>query len=126
VKRIVQGSAIAGFVCFAVSLGLFAVVRLTSDDMSGGILLTFIGVPVLVLASLCAGWVAAVRSRRVAGVFGALVSAVAAVLLAGILLSPLHGWNAGTVYLLLAGLAAISTAAGYLICVAGVPDPVDA
>jgi hypothetical protein len=126
VRRIVEGSAIAGLVVLAVSLGLFTAARFLSDDMSRGVLLTFIGLPLLVLVSLVGGFVAAIRSRRVIGVLGSVVAAAVAVLLAAIVVGPLHGLSASTAYLVLAGFAGISTAAGHLIAAVGVPDRVDA
>jgi hypothetical protein len=126
VRRIVEGSAIAGLVVFAVSAGMFAVSRFPSDDLSRGILLTFIGLPLLVLMSLLGGFLAAIRSRRVIGVMGSVVAAVGAVLLAAIVAGPLHGLSASSSYLVLAGFAAISTAAGHLIGAVGVPQQVDA
>ena len=124
-RRIVEGSAIGGLLVFGVSLGLFAAARLLSDDMSRGILLTFIGLPLLVLMSLVGGFIAAIRSRRVIGVLGSLIAAVVAVLFAAVV-APVHGLSASTAYLVLAGFAGISIAAGHLIGAVGVPDRVDA
>ena len=121
-SRIAAGSAIAGVVVFAASLVLFIPARLLSDDLGRGVFLTFIGLPVLVVASLIAGWVAAVRGRRVLGVFGAVGAAILGILFAAILISPINGLNAGVVYLVYAGFAAVATAGGYLICVVGVPE----
>jgi hypothetical protein len=124
-SKVLEGSAIAGLVAFVGSVVLFVVVRLLPDDLSRGILLTFIGAPVVVLAGLWVGWVAAVKSGRLLGVVGAVVAVVVAVLFAAILVSPLRGINASTAPLILAGLTALSTAAGYLICAAGLPDRVE-
>ena len=125
-RRIVEGSAIGGLLVFGLSLGLFAAARLLSDDMSRGILLTFIGLPLLVLMSLVGGFIAAIRSRRVIGVLGSVIAAVVAVLFAAIVVAPVHGLSASTAYLVLAGFAGISIAAGHLIGAVGVPDRVNA
>jgi hypothetical protein len=124
VKRILDGSMIAGLLVFAVSLGLFTIARLLPDDLGRGVFLTFIGVTLLVLTSLVAGFLAAVRSRRVSGVVGSAVAAPLAVLVAAIVVAPLSGFNASTAYLVLAGFAAIATAAGHLIGAVGVPEQI--
>jgi hypothetical protein len=121
-RRIVEGSAIAALVCFVVCVGLFAVISILPDDMGKGILLTFIGLPLVVMASLVGGFLAAVRTRRVIGIWLSVVAVVVAVLLAGILINPLHGLNAFASYLIVAGFAAIAAAGGYLIGAAGAPE----
>jgi hypothetical protein len=121
-RRIVEGSAIAALVCFVVCVGLFAVISILPDDMGKGILLTFIGLPLVVMASLVGGFLAAVRTRRVIGIWLSVVAVVVAVLLAAILINPLHGLNAFTSYLIVAGFAAIAVAGGHLSGAAGVPE----
>jgi hypothetical protein len=122
VRRTVEGAAIAGLVCLAASAVLFIVARILPDDLGRGVLLTFIGLPVMAFAALVAGWIAAVRSGRIVGVIGVVVAILLAILVSAVLVSPVSGLNAGTAYLVFAGVAAISAAAGYLVCAAGLPE----
>ena len=123
-RRIAEGASIAGLVCLAASAMLFMVARILPDDLGRGVLLTFIGLPVMALTALVAGWMAAVRSGRIVGVIGVVVAVIVAILAAAVLVSPISGLNAGIAYLVVAGVAAISAAAGYLVCAAGLPERV--
>ena len=68
---------------------LFIVARILPDDLGRGVLLTFIGLPVIALAALVAGWIAAMRSGRIAGVIEVALAVILAILVAAVLASPI-------------------------------------
>ena len=115
-SRAFVGAAIAGFISFAVFVGLFTLMGRFPDGVDKGLGLVVV-IPLLFIGSLIAGYVAGAVARAAVAVLWT-VAAVVLGLVAAAMVRPLDTSGAGSTYAIFAVFAVLPAAVGHLIAAA--------